>query len=485
MPIDASIYSNVRGPEPMDINKLVGTARNALQLQGESSLGDIYGKSTNEDGSVDAGKLGRLAPSAGVFAPQVAQQAQSLQQGQQQIDRTKLDNLREWWKTLDNAVYSHINDPDLTGEKVRDTIHGLIGHKTSELNGGIFTPQLAVKTMQELYGPNGKLLPPEQIRVKLAQFHNQVLDHLSASEYVPTGQNPDGSPRLQTRNGAVVTDAQAPRGGAYDSAGGNTGGHGAATQPAPGGGSGGPATAPTLPPGRVEATTAVGKASGEQLAADQQSNSNYRREVLPLEQAIPALEKLGKSGTGPGADEFNQIKSFLVTAGADKLLGIDLNKIKDFDEAKKYLTDWVMATGNTGTNDKLAAAFSSNASTSISNMAAQDVAKMALSIRRMKAAQTAEWEKTGLPADQYTKWASAWNRNQDPRAYGADLMGPEKMSKLLASLSDKSPGPSAQKGPSGKALALPSDRQKFIDSLRVAHENQLTSPKGGWNEPQQ
>lgn len=481
MPIDASVYGNLKGPAPLDINGMVGTARNALQLQGESSLGDIYGKSTNEDGTIDTGKLGRLAPQAGVLAPKIAEQAQSLQQGQQTIDRSKLDNIREWWKTLDNAVYSHINDPDLEGKKVLDTIHGLIGHKNSDLNGGIFTPQLAVKTAQQLYGPNGKLLPPEQIRQKLAQFHNQVLDHLQASEYVTVGNNPDGSPRMMTRNGAVVSDAAAPRGGAY---GGNAGAPGQTPQPSAQAASGGPAQAPTLPPGRVEATAAVGLASGNQLAADQQSNANYRREVLPLEQAIPALEKLSQTGTGPGADEFNQIKSFLVTAGADKLLGIDLDKIKNFDEAKKYLTDWVMATGNTGTNDKLAAAFSSNASTSISNMAAQDVAKMALSIRRMKAAQTAEWQKTGLPADQYTRWAGDWNRTQDPRAYGADLMGAEKVKKLVSSLSDKSPG----KGQTvnGKQLDLPSERQRFIDSLRVAHENQLTSPKGGWqNEPQQ
>lgn len=484
MPIDASIYSKLNGPTPIDINGLVGTARNALQLQGESSLGDIYGKSTNPDGTVDAGKLGRLAPSAGVLAPQVAQQAQSLTQGQQSIDRTKMDNLRQWWQTLDSALYAHINDPDLDGKKVNDTIHGLIGHKTSELNGGIFTPQLAVQASKELYGPNGKFLPADQIRQKLAGFHTRILDNLQASEYVTVGQNPDGSPRLMTRNGAVITDAATPRGGAAPGAGGNTGQPGATPQPAATPGQGGPAMAPTLPPGRVEATTAVGKGSGDQLVADQQANANYRREVLPLEQAIPALEKLGTTGSGPGAEELNHFKSFLTTVGADKFLGIDIDKIKTFDEAKKYLTDWVMATGNTGTNDKMAAAFSSNASTSISNAAAQDVAKIALSIRRMKAAQTAEFDKTGLPADQYTKWAANWNRTQDPRAYGADLMGPEKAKKLIASLSNKSPG----KGQTvnGKQLDLPSDRQKFIDSLRVAHENQLTSPQGGWqNEPQQ
>lgn len=468
MPVDASIYSKLNGPAPIDIGGLVNTARGALQLQGESSLGDIYSKSTNPDGSIDAGKLGRLAPSAGVLAPQVAQQAQERQQGQQQIDRTKLDNLRQWWQTLDSSLYAHINDPDLDGKKVSQTIYGLIGHQNSMLNGGIFTPQLAVEANKQLYGPDGKYLPPDQIRKKLATFHNRVIDHLQASEYVQVGVNPDGSPKFMTRNGAIINDAAMPRGGAPgpDAQAGDTGEPAQTPHPVAPAGGGGPATLPTLPPGRVGAMEAVGKGSGEQLNADLQANTNYRREVLPLEQAIPALEKLGTSGTGPGADEFNQIKSFLATAGADKFLGIDLSKIKNFDEAKKYLTDWVMATGSTGTNDKLAAAFSSNASTSISNAAAKDVAKTALTIRRMKAAQTAEFLKTKLPADQYTTWAPKWNNAQDPRAYGADLMTPEQVKKLTDSMTTD-------------------EKKHFVASLRIAHSHQLTSPQGGWqNEPQ-
>lgn len=453
MPIDPSIYKNVEGPKPLDIGGLISTARGAMQYQGEAAIGDIYKQATNPDGSIDAGKLGLLAPGAGVKAPEIATHAQKLQQGQQTIDRNKLDNLREWWKVLDQTTYSHLNDPDLSHKKVLDSVHDLIGHKASVLNGGIFTPQLATQATSWLWGPDGKPLSPDKIRQGLGRFHSQVQDHLSSSEYVPVGVGPDGSQLYMMRNGAIARDAAMPRGA------GGAGAPGGPSMPgAPVQAGGAPAVPFTPPAGFSE----VAGKSGELLGNDLASAANYRREVFPLEQAIPALSKLGKTGTGPGTEQFNQLKSFLQSAGAGKVLGIDVDKIKNFDEAKKYLTDWVMANGSTGTNDKLAAAFASNANVGISNAAAIDVAKSALAVRRMRHAQAMEFTKTGLPEGQYSRWAAKWNASQDPRAYGFDLMNREAAGKFLKSMSKE-------------------DRARFETSLATAESNQLTSPRGGWN----
>lgn len=182
-------------------------------------------------------------------------------------------------------------------------------------------------------------------------------------------------------------------------------------------------------PGEAEAKQKAGGAGGAMLAEDRASN--FSREVYPLERAIPALERLGKTGTGPGTEQVNQIKSFLQSVG---IPGIDVNKIKDFDEAHKYLTDWVTANGDSSTNDKLAAAFASNASTKISNAAAVDVAKAALALRRMKQAQLEEFEASGLPESQYGKWAAKWNREQDPRIYGWDYMNDSQKKSFLQSV---------------------------------------------------
>jgi len=213
-------------------------------------------------------------------------------------------------------------------------------------------------------------------------------------------------------------------------------------------------------PGAAEAQVQTGSGSGAALNDARQHALNYRQAVFPLETAIPALEKLGKTGTGPGTEEFNHVKSFLQSAG---IPGLDVDKIKNFDEAKKYLTDFVNQNGNTGTNDKLAASFAGNPSVNISNAAAVDVAKSALALRRMKQAQLVEFEKTGLPDSEYTKWASRWNVSHDPRAYGFDLMSPDQRKKVLESF------------PEGKNGA-PGPRDLFKMQVMSAHDAGIIKP---------
>jgi hypothetical protein len=222
------------------------------------------------------------------------------------------------------------------------------------------------------------------------------------------------------------------------------------------------AMATGLAPGVGEAQVATGAGSGAALNEARHRGLNYRQEVFPLEVAIPALEKLGKTGTGPGTEELNHVKSFLQSAG---IPGLDADKIKTFDEAKKYLTDFVNQNGNTGTNDKLAASFAGNPSVGISNAAATDVAKSALALRRMKQAQLVEFEKSGLPDSEFAKWASRWQLGHDPRAYGFDMMAPDQRKKVLESL------------PEGKNGA-PGPRDLFKLQVQAAHEAGIINPNG-------
>ena len=220
------------------------------------------------------------------------------------------------------------------------------------------------------------------------------------------------------------------------------------------------------PPGAVGASEAVGHASGAQYSADLLAANSYKRSVYPLEQAIPALESLGQTGTGPGTDQVNQIKSFLLSWGAP---GVDVDKIKNYDEANKYLTDYVNQTGNTGTNDKLAAAFSGNPSTHISNAAAVDVAKSALALRRMQQAQVTAFQETGLPDSAYSRWVSRdWATKVDPRAFGFDLMTPQAQQKLVTGLDNK------RQDAGGLT-----ERQRFIRSLQAAHAAGVVNPPAG------
>src|SRR5262249_38844427 len=146
---------------------------------------------------------------------------------------------------------------------------------------------------------------------------------------------------------------------------------------------------------------------------------------------------LGSKGTGPGTETTNHLKSFLITNVPGVSQSSFNGTVEDYDKAKKYLTDFVNQNGNTGTNDKLAAAFAGNPSVGISNAAAVDVAKSALALRRMKQAQLVEFEKSGLPDSEFAKWASRWQINHDPRAFGFDMMTVPQRNAVLNSISDK------------------------------------------------
>lgn len=189
-----------------------------------------------------------------------------------------------------------------------------------------------------------------------------------------------------------------------------------------------------LPPGQAEAANVAGGASGGALGDARNRSLNYQQEVNPLEQAIPALEKLGTKGTGPGTESLNHLKSFVLS----NVPGADFKGMKDevatYDKAKKYLTDFVNQNGNSGTNDKLAAAFAGNPSVNISNAAAVDVAKTALALRRFKQAQLSAFESSGKPDADFAKEAGKFAREHDPRAYGFDMMSPTERKKVIESL---------------------------------------------------
>lgn len=186
-----------------------------------------------------------------------------------------------------------------------------------------------------------------------------------------------------------------------------------------------------LSPKETAAQTAVGGGAGSAVNEARIHGLNYTQNVFPLEQAIPALESLGKTGTGPGTETLNHVKSFLQSAGVP---GFDADKIKNFDEAKKYLTDFINQNGNTQSVEHLRSAFGGSPSVNISNAAATEVAKAALALRRMKQAQIVAFDKSGKPDEEFPKEAGKWMREHDSRVFGFDLMSPDQRKKVLEGL---------------------------------------------------
>jgi hypothetical protein len=214
------------------------------------------------------------------------------------------------------------------------------------------------------------------------------------------------------------------------------------------------------------AVKTAGDVSAKQYSDDLVQAANFPRASLPLTKAIPLLEQLGTQGTGPGSDTWNHAMSFLQTMGVPIT---DPTKIQAYDEAKKYLTDFVNQTGNSGTNDKLAAAFAGNPSVSISNAAALDVAKTALAMQRMKQAQILAFTAQGDHApEKYSDFAKQFASSMDPRAFGIDLMTPKARQELLSS-------PELAKKPNQNGVETNQARLRFLKSLQTAQDTGLIS----------
>src|SRR6185437_16056681 len=180
----------------------------------------------------------------------------------------------------------------------------------------------------------------------------------------------------------------------------------------------------------------------------------------PMTQALTNLEKLGPQGTGPGTQELNTVKSFVQSnlnwlPGAEKIYG-DPAKIQNFDEAQKYLTN--IAGGRAaqfghGTDQALSTALTASPNTHISNLAAVDLTKATIALRRMEQAQVLDADNKGVNPGQYAKFASNWATNVDPRAFMVDLMTPEQLQNL------------------NKTLKNSAERTKFNKSVQMAIDN--------------
>jgi hypothetical protein len=393
--------NNALAGDPARVIGMIGQVnQNALfqqTINARKAIGQAYQSAIQPDGSIDTQSLMQGIkdnPDAGFMAGEASQGALA-RQGQQIDNAQKMFGLQAGQnKVLMDGIGSLADKPNISDEDLRNFA------VTSARNSGVPTATI------------------------LSVVGNAPKDQAARHEWARTIQNMAiGSSGIAQRVAAPPGAGGAPQQGTLGSA--NYGG-----------------TTPTgLAPGVGEAQVQTGAGSGAALNEARQRSLNYHQEVFPLETAIPALEKLGKTGTGPGTEEINHVKSFLQSAG---IPGLDTDKIKNFDEAKKYLTDFVNQNGNTGTNDKLAAAFAGNPSVNISNAAAVDVAKSALALRRMKQAQLVEFEKSGLPDSEFTKWASRWQLGHDPRAFGFDLMSPDARKKVIESFpegKDGKPGP--------------------------------------------
>ena len=227
-----------------------------------------------------------------------------------------------------------------------------------------------------------------------------------------------------------------------------------------------------LGPAQQAGLDAAGHASAAQLAALQQSVGGSGARIYQLQSAAKELAALGQTGTGPSAGALNTAKSYLQSLPIiGQSLGIDPTQVADYDMANKYLTAYASARANArggSTDAQLATTLSGNASTHISNLAAQDVVKANLGLERMDQAQLASFQRgldpaTGQPTgkqmtpDQFGTYSAQWNSTQDPRAYVADQLSAPQFAATVNSMQ-------------------PAERTRFQNTFNSAIQNGFMDP---------
>lgn len=213
-------------------------------------------------------------------------------------------------------------------------------------------------------------------------------------------------------------------------------------------------TGPQL--GAEAAANAAGTSSGQALGEAQKAATAFPTRMFQLTRALRSLEN---TTTGPGTATLNSIKSFINAQNPDfvKALGLnpDVDKIKNYDEANKYLTQYAMAQAGTmgqTTDEKLATAITGNANTHISNLAAQDVVKANMALERMRQAGILAFDQADASPQDFNKYMTKWASSVDPRAFALDVMAPKQRQELLSEI---------KKSPAG-------ERTKFAESYNLA-----------------
>ncbi len=493
--IDTSSYPKFQQTSPLDTVGKVMNLQNTMnqnrlfqqEFQSKLGLSRIYKEAIKPDGTLDFEKLRTLQasdPSVSYGLPEAYKGSQEAQQRNIGIDTSQIENYQKHLAATGQSL-AQFMEPGKTGSELLQTMSQL--H-----SAGILTTPMFVQTLQEVpKDKEGNIIDskiPEWARMMAARNLDAV-QRLNAYAPAPTMQDLPGggkAPFSMSAFGGVhqvgdtIQPAASPTqtykdpntgeehyvGNAqgnnpYEAAYRASQGGGASPQPqgiAPGGNIGGLTS--KLSPAAEAALTETGGASARAYAALKNEAAGAATQVFQLNQALTGLQG---APTGPGTETVNSVKSFLLAQSPDALKrflpGVNVEEIKDRDKADKYLT--AFASGQAGsfspnTNEKLATALSANASTHISNLAAQDVVKANIGLVKMKQAQAIAFQNSGMSPEKFSDWAVKWNRDTDPRAFIADQMSKKDRTDMINKMK-------------------PSEKTAFLNSVQSAIATGLVS----------
>lgn len=428
---DVSMYNQnpYKPVNPLEMMGQMNTMQQQMMqnrlLGAQLGLGPAYASAINPDGTVNSNKLiSNVAnnPLTAPMTPMAIQQSNEMNQPMQvydakgqphytarqtiqsqfqpNLDQEQISKTHARIKAMDDTMVKLMNKKDLTQGDVFTGIAGLYGDGHMDEKEGSQALQ-AVPT-----SPDGTPANADQLRGWLSNMHQQM------------------QPVMQS-----FRDTYPEQGSNSNLAAGPV-------------------------PGQVEAATTAATGSANQLNNLRQRVDGSNLRLLQLQQARKALEEGAQ--VGPGTDAVQTIKSFLTTHAPDfiKNAGVlpDEDSLVSRDKLEKYLMQNAVGQSSSmgaSTNDKLAAAFSSNPNTTMLHKSIDDILKIAMGNERLGQAQLTLWNKAKQAPENFSDFATDWSTNVDPRAFAINEMSPKERAELVKELT-------------------PAERAKFKESALIA-----------------
>ena len=193
----------------------------------------------------------------------------------------------------------------------------------------------------------------------------------------------------------------------------------------------------------------------EQRQKDLQNASRLSGGLQPLGMAIEMLSNAKPGTAGPTSQAINEVKNFLVSVGAADPNSNIANEAVARDMINKYLNQQIAsAPGFNRSDASQAFAASSNPNLSSSTKAALELSRTVYALNKMQAAMPSAFK--GKNINDYPEFTSKWMAEQDPKAFGIEVMDKAEAAKLIKKMQDPKVINTAQ-------------GQKFWNSMLIAH----------------
>lgn len=447
---DFTIASQVNVPkvDPLAlIGSLQGIQTQQLQnkvlganLAGKTDVAKaVSGATDPQTGKVDWVKASSMLPAGSYGAPDLAERSLANQQGQQALTTAGIQqHIAEQGYTQDQLKTAAIENANAVqiGQSILGSKDTSVQNVTTMLDAAAPTLFKSPESQQQLQAFKAQLSPNDPaanaaLLQKFIQVHGTVADALGKVSTVPTGgataftrTNPvTGAPTVtgEIDNTMSPGEAVSPN-RQYVDANGVTHtvlkGQDAAAM-AQGGGQNPQGFAATPPAGTVEAQVAAKGNSATQYNADVNDAGGFAQRMQGLTNAEKALKG---AQSGKGGQALQDWRATLNTLGVP-LSAEDQAKAVNFDEAKKYLTDYANRRGaalGMGTDAGREMIHAANPSVDINKPAALDILKVIKGLERMQNAQVAASSSQGVQPGDYAAWRAGWNRSVDPAGFMAD-----------------------------------------------------------------